>query len=348
MLFLLEFFMFLAVEASCPAYTCKLPTDYFIPGTCVFYKSSSAVPTYYSLPCSDRVLSYCPPMASSNSSCTVPAGVLSLKYPGEKCHSDADCGPFSTGCVGQTCQGLSLGQACANSSYCAPGLRCNGTCQRQLAVGESGCSLDQDCENTAGCSLPDGASEGTCITYWSLADFATTDSCDNFTNLLCQSATCSGKQCVAAYNSTSIPLRCNSDQDCGASTTGVPGKCVCGMNRNANMYCMLFYGDKPYVSYFGIVKNWHKSGYVNRCNTERRFSYVCAGDWWDRKQAYFMNYYYYQSREYPNVVEFDQCVGEVFLETFLQTQALLGNIRNIASLGYIIVLPTFILFLSMS
>jgi hypothetical protein len=97
----------------------------------------------------------------------------------------------------------------------------------------------------------------------------------------------------------------------------------------------LLTGDKWFQSYFKLVKEWQKSGLVEKCNTVRRFSDVCAGDWWDRQAAYLMNYYFFYSTQFPSVVEFDECIGEVYLKEFLQVKSLLKNILVVEDLALV-------------
>ena len=310
----------------CPAFTCELPTDYIEESTCVFFKEDLAVPTYYASKCFDLNKSFCPPAYGKNSTCTSQPKALVLKYPGEKCHSDDDCGEFTKGCKGQVCQGIVKGQSCKGHEYCNPGLRCAGTCLDQLKIGSSGCKSDFDCENSAGCNISPSSPSGTCIEYFSLTDFSILSSCQNNTNFLCSSSSCSSKQCVPAATSSSIPSKCQQDSDCGSSDSSVQGTCLCGRNRNGNKYCSLLPGDKWNQLYFGLSKKWFHSGFVHKCNSARRFSYVCAGDWWDRKSSYLMNYYLFFSTQFPSVVEFDECIGEIYLRQFLDVRAMLDNI----------------------
>lgn len=329
-------------DSDCSAYTCELPTDYITSETCIYYNPSLAISTYYASPCYDLNRNYCPASFKSNSTCTVPPHIIDLKYPGEKCHTNEDCGSFSTGCYKQVCQGLKSGAKCKSHSYCMPGLRCDKTCIPQIEISGIGCKSDLDCVNNAGCDIKDN--EGTCIEYWTLNDLESIGQCVNNSNWLCKSSTCLGKQCVPAVESLKVPQGCYKDEDCISSNSAINGQCVCGKNRNANMYCNLFYGDLYFVQYFNISKNWMASGIYEKCNTSRRFNYVCVGDWWDRKQSYLMNYYYYYSSLYPSVFEYEDCIGKVYLPSFLNVKALLSNILVIEDSAYLLGFAIFLVF----
>lgn len=317
------------MSQQCPSYTCELPTDYITSDTCIYYNPSLAIPTYYASPCYDLNNNYCPPTYLSNSTCTTPPHIIDLKYPGEKCHTDEDCGPYSTGCSNQVCQGLKQGSICKSHSYCMPGLRCDQTCKAQLEIGSNGCKSDFDCVNNAGCDKNNNEDTGTCIEYWTLDNSQAVGQCLNYSNWLCKSSTCLGSQCVEAASSSKLPTGCYKDSDCVSSNSQITSQCICGKNRNANMYCGLFYGDLYYVEYFNIARHWLASKLFVKCNTERRLSYVCVGDWWDRKQSYLMNYYYYYSSWYPVVYEYEDCIGEIYLAGFLNVKSLLKNILQI-------------------
>jgi hypothetical protein len=84
---------------------------------------------------------------------------------------------------------------------------------------------------------------------------------------------------------------------------------------------------------------------VHKCNTMRRFSYVCAGDWWDRRASYLLNYYYFYSTQFPSVVEYDECIGRIYLQEFLQVKELLKNILVVEDLGWT-VLPWLFLWIN--
>jgi hypothetical protein len=304
---------------SCPIYRCKLLNDYFSPEVCLYYDNSSITPAYYGKVCLDDQRSYCSPTIESNSTCEAPPNTQGVKYPGEKCHYNTDCNEYSIRCENQLCLGRNEGEDCKSHAECSPGLRCSSTCTRQIETGQGGCYTDYDCVNYSGCDiLQNSSTPGKCIEYWSLPETAAIKSCINNTNFLCASSTCSGTQCIPAVQSGQIPNRCYTDQDC-TNNSEVPGKCLCGKNRNANMYCGLFYGDFPYQNYFSILKSWHQTAYLSKCNTVRRFSYVCAGDYWDRKQAYNMNYYYYNSFHFPDIIEFDDCIGQIYLSDYVNT-----------------------------
>lgn len=325
----------LNTEINCQAYTCKLPIDYFVNDTCVMYRNTTIVPTYYIRTCTDQKYSFCPPSEKSNSTCTELPFVTNYKYPGEKCHYNQECDPHLYGCEDETCQGKSLGGLCDEHSDCNPGLRCfEGICNKQIDIGITGCKTDYDCVNNAGCDNSNSATEGTCIKYWSLTDNSFISSCENYSNFLCKSSTCRENSCVPAFKSSKIPKKCSTDVDCISSDTVATSTCTCGKNQNANKYCALFYGDDPYLKYLELLQIWVNSLYVFQCNTERRFSYICAGDRWDRKKSYYMNYYLYFSQEFPSVIEYNDCVAQVYLSDFLFVKGLLENIGVVVSSAY--------------
>ena len=340
-LLLLFWLIILIVSASsfnstCSSYTCKLPTDYFLLNTCIYYKNSSIIPTYYAAPCYDLNNNYCPPSIKSNSTCTSAPVVQYLRYPGEKCYSVSDCGSYAINCIDQTCTGRLNGEICTGHEYCSPGLRCNSTCIPQLNTGETGCLTDYDCNNYCGCDISLASQSGACIKYWSLKNGDSVKSCINNTNFLCASSTCNGNQCVAGPISSVYPKKCYTNEDCSSNTANIFGTCTCGKNRNANSYCTLFNGDQPYQNYFAILQQWHSSVFVSMCNTIRRFSYICAGDRWDRKQSYYMNYYLYYSNQFPEIIEFDSCIGDVYLSEYLQVKDFLYDINPSTNNGLLI------------
>lgn len=321
----------------CEAYTCKHVSDYFLQNTCIYYTNISAIPTYYASTCYDSQASYCPPVQNSNSTCTLPPKVKYLKYPGEKCHSDLDCNEFSTGCVKQTCMGKSLGENCLGHEYCNPGLKCSQTCALQLPIGNSQCTTDFDCVNNAGCNKAENENFGTCVEYFSLQANTLIKNCIENSSPLCESNSCKNSQCIDPVQSVNVPQKCKKNSDCVSTDQSLNSECRCGKNRNGNSYCDLFYGDKAYLKYFEIVKEWQKSGFVMKCNTVRRFSPVCAGDRWDRKQSYYMNYYLYYSSQFADVVEFDLCIGKIYLAEYLEVKGFLNDIEFVISASLMLV-----------
>ena len=310
--FLLINLLDLQSDQSCSSYTCKTSSQTFSSDTCIFYDPPSD--KYYTSPCPSSFT--CNISSSSNSTCLQSPEYTYSRYPGEKCNIPQDCLlSLSLGCINNRCIGGSLSAPCASSSVCNPGLRChNSTCTAQLQVGLVGCLSDSDCVNFAGCLL------GTCTVYFSIPTYGPVAECNNFKSAFCSSGMCQGDYCVDAQRTSGgVPKKCKDDSDCFTSQ-GLGGQCSCGLNGKATQYCSLFTGDSDYASYLQLMQEWHGTYMILQCNTLRRFSAQCMGDYWDRPSAVAYGYYLARTMMFPLVSNFETCVGEVYLTEYLASK----------------------------
>ena len=149
---------------SCYKYACKPDNITFSDDTCSYYNSDDS--TYYVSPCTNSTMTC--DLGSYNSTCTMPTPDPTPSYnsyPGEPCLNQGDC-VYGT-CDGSRCVGSKKGGPCVNNYECDPGFKCNGSnCDEQIAVGDTGCTVDEDCVSYAACNIVDTV--GTCVEYFSV------------------------------------------------------------------------------------------------------------------------------------------------------------------------------------
>ncbi|CAG9333380.1 unnamed protein product [Blepharisma stoltei] len=321
-----EFSSFFDAEIVCPSYACKLATQEFSQGTCIYY-DNTANGTYYVTNCTNTATPYCPESVGQNSTCAIkPDPASNSKWPGEKCVSDDDCGTYaSQGCVDEVCKGSAEGGSCTTHDMCDPGLYCaNSTCNLQIGIGNKGCTADEECVNNAGCDIAENADEGTCVKYLSVAEYRRVQTCDvqKHVNRFCESNLCT-TECEYSYCLPSLasenktPNTCKTTGDCSSEqdqqfSLVLFSSCNCGYNSKGNAYCGLFPGDKEYSEYLDSLSSYVDSDSILDCNTLRRFSTVCMKDWWGAKNTAIYSYYLTVVGSYSDIQENDDCVANVF------------------------------------
>jgi hypothetical protein len=107
----------------------------------------------------------------------------------------------------------------------------------------------------------------------------------------------------------SLPEICLKDEDC-------PSVCECGKNRNANRFCRLEAGDAAYSEYLSLNQEFLASGRNILCNSEIKTRFECAADWWDLGKALRMKELSYFVHNYAVIVEFDECVHDLFIPDY--------------------------------
>lgn len=294
--------------SDCPAYMCKRDDHYFLDETCVFYDDSRFTPFYYIQECSDPNNPFCDFQTGKNSTCTKTSSMpTTYKYPGEKCLKDSDC--LSYNCNNQRCYGKQQSESCNINLDCEPGLYCKSLkCTPLITSNTTPCFSDYDCNYGTGCLT-------TCVPYWSLSSGSTTKCDENNESFLCKSGKCYEDKCLSNKTSDVLPKVCTKDIDC--SSINIENECECGRNFNGNRFCKLKSGDWPYSEYLEIMKEWTMSPFQYECNTERRFSIICAADRWNRGKAEKIQSYSYYIRNYAKIVEFDICSHNIFIPDYI-------------------------------
>ncbi|CAG9320193.1 unnamed protein product [Blepharisma stoltei] len=327
-------------DASCPSYACKTSKMTFDKNQCVYYDAADNA--YYAKKCSTKD-THCNITLNANSVCIPdPEPDIILNYPGESCKSSDNC--FNSfPCVNKVCQGLSQGESCSNTIFCDVGLYCNtptagqnGTCQAQIDIGKSGCSVDFDCVNGAGCNVltPGYSTSNECIAYHSIPPHQAVGTCDvHSMSELCQSEYCESLKgvnyCTNLLNSTQkIPVKCNANTPClsaaddffEADPFQINDNCVCGFNKDRTAYCPIFPGDSPRVKLRIQQDKWLSSTKINSCHTIRRFAPECQKLYWNSDDFYALEYYRAYSMLFPFVQDAQDCILQTFFIDYYNTK----------------------------
>ncbi|OMJ92674.1 hypothetical protein SteCoe_4553 [Stentor coeruleus] len=302
---------------KCNSYKCAPSTFSFLSASSCLNQTNT---TIYLRPCDNENIcnletTLCEPK---------PASQIFQNYPGEYCKSSFSC--LSNSCINSTCIGKSLNQQCTDNEDCNPGLRCfNQKCISQILSGQSGCSNDYDCINSAGCNISSTSNIGICLDYLSISTGSIVSDCSGGQSRLCKTSECTkvgkfgtyGACKLATQSLGNLPVVCTDNLNC----TGTDGKysytglCTCGYNDNATAYCNLFNGDLPGVNYYNMWKNSLNAS-VNACNTLRRFSTECLN-----KTSYLgkITYSTWNFLFYPQIQNNDACVQETILYQYYGT-----------------------------
>jgi len=309
----------------CPTMTCATSKQTIPSGTCALYDANpTAYPMLYTKACATGY--DCTPQTKASYTCTISTNPLftMVRYPGDKCGSTltGSC-VANTACTGGVCVGAAIGAACASSAECAVGAYCAAkVCATQLAIGATGCTMDTDCVNTAGCDITTTGS--TCVKTMSLAAGTAVGECgaNGGMNPLCMSGTCgtitAGSFCTTTLKSNgSLPVKCYMDgtHDCistadtSKTTTTLQGMCQCTQSTNPKLYCPLQPGDSPNQKAMGYQMSWLASTAINKCHTMARYlpSYCSDALWSDSKTV---DYYYWAlyAMYYPQLQGSSSCV----------------------------------------
>lgn len=326
-----------ATSPTCTAsYTCKTSSQLFASDTCSYFSSSNQV--YYAKKCSKVASNFCFTVSNSNSTCigSIPPP-STYGWPGEKCKSVYDCSSHaSKGCISGICVGSNEREACITSDDCNAGLRClSNICVPLLTLGQSGCNDDFDCENSYGCDFNSDPEQNVCLPYYSVSDHFPIGFCPrNNVNPLCNSGVCiqngAVAECLSKVKSTIYPKACSSQSDCASvpdptySNGSLIGECRCAYSNSTQSYCTLNPGDNPVVQRVNLIKQWIQSTSIDSCNTVRRFNLQCISQYWTKKQYNQYVFLLAQELYYPEQINSESCVQEVFLPDFYAAKALAG------------------------
>ncbi len=123
---------------------------------------------------------------------------------------------------------MSIGEPCNSTLPCESGAYCDSellTCMKWKRMG-------QRCQTTKQCRFGTVCSLRRCVEMWSL------EGSQAATNALaCYSGRLYAEKCIEeSVTLGAIPKQCSRDSDCDSST-GLPGKCACGLNRQGTAYC---------------------------------------------------------------------------------------------------------------
>jgi hypothetical protein len=228
-------------------------------------------------------------------------------YPGEKCVEGAKC---RTGmCVDDVCRGKKLGEKCEMTLECEAGLRCHHTCKELFIAGERGCRSDYDCSYSQGCNF------GECTEMFSLKPYSRVGKCEDFTNLLCDSAMCDKGKCIEDQYLGDFPKECEADKEC-KSNGGYYSSCECGINEKGKSFCLAFPADVVGKDFYRLLGRWVKSKSIQNCNSERRFSLQCMLSNWDACSVLEFLYKDYRFRSFPNIIDNPICVEQSLTQDY--------------------------------
>lgn len=297
---------------TCQSYTCYDKSIKLYPEQCISVNKTSVVIRT----CDSSLVPYCQPL-TSNTTCIpkTPKNLTSTAWPGEKCSKDSECAYGM--CYKSKCNSFDFGKTCALDDQCNPGLFCNintKTCEFQIYPGESGCTEDTDCWNSAGCNF------GKCVPYFSLPASAPVDKCSQNKNYLCQNVICGqvGNQYICGSGVTNKTSKCSSSKDCVStidSTLGIQltSDCKCSLSSSPQSYCKLFPGDSDYAQYIQMLKDWTSSDDIRLCNTQRRFADNCIKIDSDNEEII---YWKLRVQLWPMIDDNEKCTKEIFYSDF--------------------------------
>lgn len=250
-----------------------------------------------------------------------------VSFPGESCSAEKPC--KNSQCINNTCRGKSLGETCEDSSECEPGFRCHHTCKALFLPGERGCLEDFDCSMDSACNY------GQCYKYFSLTIGDKVEKCENFSNILCDSAMCDKGKCIRDQNLLEFPKECTKDQDC-KSADGYFTSCMCGINTEGTSYCVNFPGDDVGREYFILLNRWLRSKNIEKCNTKRRFAMNCMYSHWP--SCYVAEYIYrvYRYMRFPVIINNPECVEQSLTQDYWRIREvfLTGGKNNQCKLSF--------------
>lgn len=295
----------------CHKFRCKLSSQNFSPDTCVYYDARNN--TDWLNPCNKG---YCQTFyPETNATCTSEPRTR-YRFPGHKCISNLEC--FSQRCINGICKGAELGQDCSSTADCDPELQCkNKSCIIPAGPGEP-CNGNGQCEFGYECGY-NSSSPSICIPYFSHPGDSPVLVCDM--EYICESGYCIfgdiGYQCANGVRSAKkVPTECESHGDCMSADGRFGGYCECGYNDRAQGYCNLFGDDSLYRNYVRKNMEWAKSGLGRMCNILTVFSSECVESYWDRQNYKEWEFYKQLAKNYPKLVNNDECVKQIYTSKF--------------------------------
>lgn len=307
-----------AAALTCYPYQCA-PSDLeLLDNQCIKYVNQ----TYFTRPCEDNT--YCAQtQPETDALCQAVVEPTQHLYPGADCTSNNEC--ISNNCQSKTCQGAGENKECKSSADCNPGLYCKDKlCADLIKVNETGCIIDYDCVNNAGCNLENGI--GTCITYFTVEAGNTVSSCENNLNKLCSSYRCEDSVCTSAVESyITPPVYCSVDSGCSSRLDSVThkfysGTCECSYSTKGLSYCPLFPGDYIYQQRIKYLECWYDSDSIHSCHTYDRNSFDCMNRTWTYEEYLTTLYYSTWAEDYPKLQDNDECTQQMFSNDFWEAK----------------------------
>lgn len=300
---------------SCQKYFCATKDIELAPNQCIGYTPEAV----YLQACQEGWVC---PVLTSNSSCEAGSVKIAKEplYPGEKCEEGKEC--LDGHCLHFACKGRGLGESCETNAHCMPGLYCSDLkCDLQKLPGEL-CTDSAECVNNAGCNQAARGKLGACVQYFSVQTTKKVNSCTNNTNHLCEGLNCAEIDgefyCGGPGESYApTPVRCLDDSQCFSKLdpfihAGYSTTCACSYGMAGNGYCKTFPGD-PIGSYtLQMLKTWVGSGYIEKCNTDRRFNSHCYSSYLDEETALKLDLYLLWTEMYSLVQDNSQCAKAIF------------------------------------
>ena len=315
-----------AVTKDCFAYKCS---SHLARDECLKFNEEDQA--YLIKPCKeDKVCNADPVNIPDTATCEDPPSAKSTYLAGEKCSNSDDCWP-GVSCQSGKCKGRSRGGTCTTNMECDVGLYCKaGLCSSQIHIGHTGCLIDADCVNNAGCDINSSTNRdlNVCKEYFKLDDYETLGSCETEgeVNYLCESLFCinlgEASQCFPApVSNHTLPVKCDSDGMCVSSKTGEVNKvfgtsCDCGYNTKGQSYCELHTGDAPYRDYAKKIKEWVDSEHSLKCNTEGRFGDNCMKTYWSDEDFNEFVYREMSALHYQLLYGSEGCTQQALLTSY--------------------------------
>jgi hypothetical protein len=299
-----------AAALTCHPYQCA-PSDLTMePTQCISYLNQ----TYFTKPCEDNY--YCPQtQPEADASCELIQHDTQKLNPGANCTQNIDC--VSNNCLNSHCIGADINQPCESTQDCNPGLYCKDKlCKELLKVKETGCLVDYDCVNNAGCNINEDV--GTCLEYFSIEAGDTVSSCENNLNRLCANYRCDGSVCISAVESyITPPVYCSADSSCSSRLDPVTkkfytGTCECAYSTKGLSYCSLFPGDYFYKQKIYYFDTWYHSDAIQDCHSYDRHSFACMNRTWTEEAYLTVVHYSTWVDNYQLIRDNDNCTQEMF------------------------------------
>lgn len=299
--------MSLATAENCMGYQCLPPSEPDLPTSqCTFVSGN----TVYLQECDNGGA-----CDIESGKCIGDSSSVDSAWPGEPCSDKIPC--LSGKCKGGYCEGQAMNATCTYNTDCNPGLYCNSEiCSLQVET-DGPCLSEYDCVNYAGCT------RGSCVEYFSLANGAEVDGCEEgfMYHNLCESFACYRGKCVSTIRSLApTPTNCTSEFDCMGRSQDSPttyfSTCECGFNPWGQSYCSLFPGDPDVQNAKFCLKNWLFGEMSRQCNTERRFADYCIKSFWDEPDYTELQVYIFRASFYPKLAYNDDCVQEMLTDFY--------------------------------
>ena len=320
---------------DCPAYVCD-PKGVTWPSKVCGMNDPTTPTTQYDIKsgyCSSSEICLYSPIVSPSTCVEIPKPTATqVAYPGEPCDDLNTC--FTGTCTNSLCPTLQKGAACTHTSDCGGSLTCAspnaanpGTCQPVIAPGQTGCAVDSDCQQNAGCIVV-GAT-GTCVQYMSIAPQQAVLSCGSATTALAPSVYCQSGYCFTTADGkstlcsdavkntgttsaacTGAGATCQSTADTSAKTT-LTETCQCGYD--GKYYCPQFPGDQYMAAFLADQATYLGSPEVKTCNSIRNTSAnppYYSRNYCDQaasKPSKSQLYSYYMAFSYAQWVNADKC-----------------------------------------